>query len=81
MIFANECLSAVSTAPTINCSAVSITLLTNLSPESTTPVINLCHRFSVIGSVVDTGDKFITSVVDTVEQLLPLTMIPAVNFS
>jgi hypothetical protein len=56
-----------------------MTLLTNLSPESTTPAINLCHGFSVIGSVVDTGDKFITSVVDTVEQLLPLTMIPAIN--
>jgi hypothetical protein len=56
-----------------------MTLLTNLSPESTTPVINLCHGFSVTGSVVDTGNKFITSVVDTVEQLLPLTMIPAIN--
>jgi hypothetical protein len=25
------------------------------SPESTTLVINLCHRFSVIGGVVGTG--------------------------
>jgi hypothetical protein len=32
---------------------------------SLTPAINLCHIFSLIGSVVDTGDKFITSVVDT----------------
>jgi hypothetical protein len=56
-----------------------MTLLTNLSPESTIPVINPCQGFSVIGSVVDTGNKFITNVVDTVEQLLPLTMIPAIN--
>jgi hypothetical protein len=28
------------------------TPLTNLSPVSTTPVINLCHGFSVIGGVV-----------------------------
>ncbi len=30
--------------------------------------INLCLRFSLIGGVVDTGDKFITGVVDTAEQ-------------
>jgi hypothetical protein len=36
---------------------------------STTPGINLCHEFSMISGVVDTGDKFITGVVDTTEQL------------
>jgi hypothetical protein len=47
---------------------VSTTLLTDLSTVSLTPAINLCHRFSLIGSVVDTGDKFITGVVDTAEK-------------
>jgi hypothetical protein len=32
-----------------------------------TPAINLSHGFSLIGSVVDTSDKFITGVVDTAE--------------
>ncbi len=45
-IFANECLSQVSTTPAISCSAVSMTPARNL--------------FSVIASDVDTGDKFIT---------------------
>jgi hypothetical protein len=48
---------------------------------STTPAINLCHGLSVIGNVDDTGDKFITSVVDTTEQLSPVTMTPATNLS
>ncbi len=30
--------------------------------------INLCHGFSLIGGVVDTGDKFIIGVVDTAEK-------------
>jgi hypothetical protein len=34
-------------------------------------------QFSVISGVVDTGDKFITGVVDTTEQLLPVTTTPA----
>jgi hypothetical protein len=54
----------VSTTPD-NCSAVPTILLTNLSPVLTTPAINLCHGFSVMGSVIDNGDKFITGVVDT----------------
>jgi hypothetical protein len=41
---------------------------TNLSVVSLTPAINLCHRFSLIGGVVDTGDKFINSVVDNAEK-------------
>jgi hypothetical protein len=52
--------------PAINCSAVSP--LTNLSAVSLTPAINLRHGFSLIGSVVDTGDKFITGVIDTAEK-------------
>jgi hypothetical protein len=39
-----------------------------------TPAINLCHGFSVIGGVIDTGDKFITGVVDTAEQLSPVSL-------
>ncbi len=61
-IFANECLSPVSTTPVINCSAV-----------STTPAINPCHGFSVIASVVDTADEFITGVVVTGDNLLWVT--------
>jgi hypothetical protein len=52
----------------INCSAVSTTPLTNLSAVSLTPSINLCHGFSLIGGVVDTGNKFITRVIDTAEK-------------
>jgi hypothetical protein len=59
--------------PGMNCSAVPMTPLTNLSPVSMTPAINLCHGFLVIGSVVDSSDKFIIGVVDTAEQLSPLT--------
>jgi hypothetical protein len=31
----------------------------NLSLVSLTPAINLCHAFSVIAGVVDTGEQFI----------------------
>jgi hypothetical protein len=48
---------------------------------STTQAIDLCDGLSVIGSVVDTSDKFITGVVDTTEQLSPVTMTPAINLS
>ncbi len=41
---------------------------TNLSAVSLTQAINLCRGFSLIGGVVDTGDKFITDVVDTTEK-------------
>ncbi len=52
--------------------------------------INSCHGFSVIASVVDTGDKFITGVVvtgdkfitgdnDTGEQLSQVTKTLAIN--
>jgi hypothetical protein len=76
---ANECFSAVSTTPAINCSVVSTTLLTYLSAVSSE--INLCHGFSLIGGVVDTGDKFITSVVDTAEKLSLVTTTQMINFS
>jgi hypothetical protein len=48
---------------------------------STTPAINLCHGFSVIGGVVDAGDKFITGVIDTAKQLSPVTTTQAINLS
>jgi hypothetical protein len=35
----------------------------------------------VIGSIVDTGNKFITGVVDTAAQSLSVTMTPAINLS
>ncbi len=66
-IIANEFLSVVSMTPAINCSAVSMTLLTNLLAVSLTTAINLCHRFSLIGGVVNTGDKFIIGFIDTAE--------------
>jgi hypothetical protein len=34
-------------------------------PVSLTPAINLCHGFSVIAGVVDTGEQFITGDNDT----------------
>jgi hypothetical protein len=55
------------------------TPLTNLSPVSTTPAINLFHGFSVIGDVVDNGNKFIIGVVDTAEQFSPVSLIPVRN--
>jgi hypothetical protein len=78
-IFASYCLSPVSLTPVINCSAV-----------LTTPAINLCHGFSVITGVVDTGEQFITGDNDTGnnfvagdndtgEQLSPVTTTPAIN--
>jgi hypothetical protein len=58
---------------------VPTTPLTNLSLVSTTPAINLCHGFSLIGDVVDTDNKFITGVVDIGEQLSPVTKTPVIN--
>jgi hypothetical protein len=55
--------------------------ITGVNDTTVTSAINLCHKFSVIGSVVDTGDKFITGVVDTAEQLSPVTKTPAINLS
>ncbi len=37
----------------------------NYSAVSLTPVINLCHGFSVIAGVVDTGEQFIADDNDT----------------
>jgi hypothetical protein len=68
--FADECLSPVSTTPAKSC-----------LPVSTTPAINLCHGFSVITGVVDTGDKFLAGDNDSSEQLSPLTTTPAINLS
>jgi hypothetical protein len=68
----------VSTTPAKSCSAVSMTPAKNLSPVPLTPAISPCHGFSVIASVVDTGDKFI---VDTGDQLSAVTTTPAINLS
>jgi hypothetical protein len=46
-----------------------------------TPAINLFHGFSVIGGVVDTGNKFITGVIDTAEQFSLVTTTPVINLS
>jgi hypothetical protein len=59
-----------------SCSAVSTTPAKNLSPVSTTPAISPCHGFSVIASVVVTGDKFI---VDTGDQLSAVTTTSAIR--
>jgi hypothetical protein len=59
---------------------VFLTPPTNLSAVSLTPAINLRHGFSLKGSVVDTGDKFITGVVDTAEKLSPVATTPMINF-
>ncbi len=64
-----------------DCSTVSTTPLTNLSVVSLTPAINLCQGFSLIGGVIDTGDKFIIGVVDTAEKWSPMTTTPMINFS
>jgi hypothetical protein len=63
---------------------VSTTPVKNLSLVSLTTAINLCHGFSVIAGVVDTGeqfiagdndsgDTFIAGDNDTGEQLSPVT--------
>jgi hypothetical protein len=44
---------------------VSTTPAKNLLPVALTPAINLCHGFSVIAGVVDTGEKFSTGDNDT----------------
>jgi hypothetical protein len=58
-IFANKYLSPVSTTPVTSCSLASMTPAINLLLVSLTPAINSFHRFSVLDSVVDNGDKFI----------------------
>jgi hypothetical protein len=63
-----ECLSLVSTTSAISC-----------SPVSTTLAINPCHGFSVIAGVVDTGNKFNAGVINTDEQLSPVTRTPMIN--
>jgi hypothetical protein len=72
-------LSAVSMTPAINCTAVLLTPLTNLLTMSLTPAINFCHRFFWIGSVVDTGDKFIIGV-DTAEKCSSVSTTPVNNY-
>jgi hypothetical protein len=47
--------------------------------SSLTPAINLCHGFTVIAGVVDTGEQYIAGDNDTGEQLLPVTTTPAMN--
>jgi hypothetical protein len=78
-IFTNYCLLPLSTTPVINCSAVSTTPAKNLLPVSLTPAVNLCHGFSVIDGVVDTGEQFIAGDNDIGEQLSPVTTTPAIN--
>jgi hypothetical protein len=53
----------------------------NLLPMSLTPAINHCPGFPVIAGVVDTGNKFITGVEVTSEQLSPVTTTPTINLS
>jgi hypothetical protein len=73
-IFANQCLSAVSTTPAISC-----------SPVSTTSANNPCHGFSVIAGVVDTGDKFLTGVNKIRKKIIyfsllsPVSLTPLIN--
>jgi hypothetical protein len=43
--------------------------------------VNECHGFSVIASVIDTGNKFITGVVDTSEQLSAVTTTLGINLN
>ncbi len=44
---------------------MSTTLAKNFLPVSLTPAINLCHGFSVIAGVGDTGEQFNTGDNDT----------------
>jgi hypothetical protein len=44
------------------------------------PAINPCQGLSVMAGLVDTGDKFITGVNDTGEQLSPVTTTPVNNY-
>jgi hypothetical protein len=61
---------------------VSTTPLTNLLVVSFIPANNLRHGFSLIGGVVDNGDKFITGVVDTSEKfIIGVSLITAINSS
>jgi hypothetical protein len=80
-IFANNCLSPVSTTPVISCSAVSTTSAKNLSPVLLTPVNNLYFH-----GVVDTVQKkpkslkFIAGVNDTAD-CSPVSMTLLIKFS
>jgi hypothetical protein len=50
------------------------------SQVSTTLANNPCHGLSMIVGVVDNGDKFLTGVSGTGEQLSLVTMTPANNY-
>jgi hypothetical protein len=52
----------------------------NLLPVLLTPAINLCHGFSVIAGVVDTGEQFITGTTTPAITLSPVTMTPVNNY-
>jgi hypothetical protein len=78
-ILANKCLSPDTTTLAISCSLVSATPGIKISPLLFTLPINPCHRFSVITRVFDTGDKFVTGVNNTGEQLWTVTTTPVMN--
>jgi hypothetical protein len=60
---------------------VSTTTAKNLSPVSLTPAINLCHGFSVIAGVVDTGEQFITGDNNTGNNFVAGDTTPAITLS
>jgi hypothetical protein len=66
---ANECLSAMSTTLALNCSAVSPTPLTTLSPVSMTLAIDLCHDLQRSAVSLILGIN-----------LSPVSMTPLINY-
>ncbi len=52
-IFANECLSPVSTTSAINLSPVTTTPAINLLPVTTTPVIRVCILYQIAFAIAE----------------------------
>ncbi len=80
--------------PPKNLSAVSLTPVNNFSAVSLTPAINFRlfgfslngindtgEKYKLFTGVNDTGDKFFAVVVDTAEQLIPVSLTPVININ
>jgi len=61
------------------CLQISPGFVNDTGDKFMTPASNPCHGFSVIASVVDISNKFLTGVNDISEQLSPVTTTPAIN--
>jgi hypothetical protein len=73
--------SPVSTTPAMHALLVSLTLVNNSLPVSTTPVSDIFTVLEGFTGVNDTSKKFLTSVINTGKSMhLPVSMIPGSKY-